>query len=95
MTLKGLPTKCPCQQVFNPVHAINCKKGGFIHMRHDDLRDLEALLLSEVCKDVAIEPQLQPLTGEILSLFTANSEDIIWISKLDFSIGRPGQRSSM
>ena len=59
----------------NLIHAMNCKKGGFIHMRHNDLRDLEACLLSEVCKDVAIEPLLLPLTGEALSLSISNYKD--------------------
>ena len=44
-------------------------------MRHNEIRDLEAKWLSEVCKDVAIEPSLQPLTGELLDLATANSAD--------------------
>lgn len=33
----------------NPCHAMDCKKGGFVHVRHDDLRKLETVLLSEVC----------------------------------------------
>ena len=44
-----------------------CKKGGFIIQRHNELRDLEADLLSMVCNDVEIEPQLQDVTGEQLS----------------------------
>ena len=44
-----------------------CKKGGFIIQRHNELRDLEADLLSMVCNGVEIEPQLQDVTGEQLS----------------------------
>ena len=44
-----------------------CKEGGFIIQRHNELRDLEADLLSMVCNDVEIEPQLQDVTGEQLS----------------------------
>ena len=44
-----------------------CKKGGFIIQRHNELRDFEADLLSMVCNDVEIEPQLQDVTGEQLS----------------------------
>ena len=40
-----------------------CKKGGFIIQRHNELRDLEADLLSMVCKDVEIKPQLQDVTA--------------------------------
>ena len=42
-----------------------CKKGGFIIQRHNELRDLEADLLSMVCNDV--EPQLEDVKGEQLS----------------------------
>ena len=31
--------------------------------------------MSEVCHNVCVEPNLQPLTGEHLSLATANRED--------------------
>ena len=37
---------------------MSCKKGGFIAIRHNDLRDLTVNLLTELCKDVNIEPQL-------------------------------------
>ena len=47
--------------------------GGFI--RHNEVRNITATLLSEVCHNVSIEPHLQPLTGEILSHYTANTED--------------------
>ena len=62
--VKGLPSHCPCGQKFNLVHAMNCKRGGFIIMRHNDIRDFEANLLAKVCNDVEIEPGLQPVTGE-------------------------------
>ena len=45
-------------------HAVSFKKGGFITIRHNDLRNLTAHLLMEVCKDVDLEPQLVPVTGE-------------------------------
>ena len=44
-------------------------------MRHNELRDITADLLQEVCSDVQVEPPLQPLSGEHLSLRTANRED--------------------
>ena len=43
-------------------------------MRHSEVRDITATLLSEVCTNVEIEPHLQPLTGEHFPLQTANSE---------------------
>ena len=33
-----------------------CKKGGFVAMHHIVLRNTEAELLPEVCKDVQMEP---------------------------------------
>ena len=54
---------------------MDCKKGGFIHARHDNVRNLEASLLSEVCNDVAIEPRLMPVTEETFELRSSNFED--------------------
>ena len=52
---------------------MSCKKGGFLSIRHNDLGDLTANMLSEVCRDVEIEPKLTPLTGEVLGSRTANT----------------------
>ena len=35
-------------------------------MRHNDIRDFEATMLSKVCTDVEVEPPLQPVANEIL-----------------------------
>ena len=61
------PSICVCGDVFNIDHAMVCRRGGFIIQRHNELRDLEADILSMVCNDVEIEPVLQELTGESLS----------------------------
>ena len=50
-------------------------RGGFTIIRHNEVRDLLANLLTEVCHDVSLEPPLQPLSGESLSLRTASVED--------------------
>ena len=44
---------------------MNCKKGGFVSMTHDEIKKFEATLLNKVCNDVEVEPPLQPVTGEI------------------------------
>ena len=44
-------------------------------MKQANSRDVTASLLTEVCHNVAVEPILQPLSGELLSLRTANSTD--------------------
>ena len=39
---------------------------AFVSERHNDLRDFTGNLLTEVCRNVYIEPPLQALTGELL-----------------------------
>ena len=73
--ISNLPSSCPCGKQFNPTHAMDCKKGGFIQARHDNVRNLEGSLLSEVCNDVAIEPRLMPVTEETFELRSSNIED--------------------
>ena len=41
-------------------------------MRHNNIRDFEAKLLKEVCRDVRIEPELMPIGAETLSRNTAD-----------------------
>ena len=74
LPLPRLPAKCVCDASFNVEHALTCKKGGFVTIRHNEVRDFTAELLSEVCNDVAVEPLLTPLTGETFSYKTANTD---------------------
>ena len=74
--IKGLPSKCPCGQRFDITHAMNCKLGGFVIMRHNGIRDFEANLLKKVCNDVEIEPPLQPLTNEHLERGSINTDSV-------------------
>jgi len=71
----GLPARCVCGQSFTVDHAMNCATGGFPTLRHNELRDFTAAAMSEVCHNVAIEPVLQPLSGEAFHYATANVED--------------------
>ena len=71
--LDGLPMQCTCGTPFNANHAMVCKKGGFVCMRHDEVRDLTTQMLREVCRDVTVEPQLLPLEGERLTYRTSNA----------------------
>ncbi len=54
-------------------HALNCPRGGFPSIRHNEIRDITADLLSEACHSVGIN--LQPVTEEQLTHRTANRED--------------------
>lgn len=49
-------------------------------MRHNHIRDLEAELMKEVCKDVRIEPELLPLDTDII-----NNGNIAEKARLDVS----------
>ena len=64
-----------CGDKFSVEHALSCPKGGFPSIRHNQIRDLTANLLTEVCSDVCIEPVLQPITGEVLAYATANTQN--------------------
>ena len=62
--LSRLPTQCICGTQYDVQHALSCKKGGFITLRHNHIRNLTAELLSQVTNDMKIEPVLQSLTAE-------------------------------
>ena len=64
---------CVCGSTFTVEHALSCLKGGFPSIRHNELRDFTASVLTEVCNDVLVEPPLQPLSGEELTLTGASA----------------------
>ena len=49
---------------FDLNHAMNCKRGGFVIVRHNNVRDFEANLLKTMHNDVEIEPALQEIMNE-------------------------------
>ena len=61
---KHLPSTCPYGKRFVVDLAVSCMKGGFVHRRHDEVHDLFATLLKNVCHDVEVELHLQTLTAE-------------------------------
>ena len=71
--ITNLPTTCACGAKFDIQHCMSCKKGGFINVRHNHVRDLTAKMLADVCKDVSTEPALIPLTGETMKYRTAKT----------------------
>lgn len=70
-----LPANCPCGMAFTTEHALSCARGGFPSIRHNEIRDTTAHLLSQVCSGVGVEPHLQSLSGEQLKYQTANTDD--------------------
>ena len=59
--IPNTPHFCGCGSRNNVDHTLICAKGGYVSMRHNALRDLNAELQQEVCRDVVIEPRLLPL----------------------------------
>ena len=72
-SIPRLPSECACGYKFDLSHALSCKKGGFIAIRHNEVRDITALLLSEVCKHVRKEAMLMELNGECLQERSAST----------------------
>ena len=65
--LKGLPATCPFVQKYDTTHALDCKKGGFVTICHNNIRDYETNLLAKIHTDVETEPRIQPIEGEIVN----------------------------
>ena len=84
LPLQDLPSTCACRELFNVSHALSCKKAGFVARRHDGVRNLLTSLLSKKCKNVQVEPHLQPLDNEVMNLkSTTTSSD----ARLDVKAG--------
>ena len=80
---RDLPSTCACGEPFNVSHALSCKKGEFVAQCHDGVRNLLTSLLSKVCKNVQVEPHLQPLDNEVMNLRSATISD----ARLDVMAG--------
>ena len=63
---KNLPQKCACGAANSLTHCLDCKLGGFVTMRHNEVRNVFAKLLNKAgCKSVEVEQQLLPVEGEL------------------------------
>ena len=73
----GLPSICACGKANGVDHALSCPRGGFIIKRHNEIRDVTAPLLKDFASAVEIEPNMQPLTEEVMMDMesSANIED--------------------
>ena len=70
-----LPTNCVCGASLTIEHALSYTRGGFHTLRHNDIQNLTANMLAEVCHEVGTEPHLQPLNGEHLVKAIAISDN--------------------
>ena len=59
--IKDMPTFCACGNRNNIEHSLTCKRGSFVSMRHNAVRDTEAAIMREVSEDVIVEPMLIPV----------------------------------
>ena len=59
-----MPSHCSDGEPFTVEHALSCSHGGYVSLRHNEVRDLLTDLLSDTCKIVTAEPHLQPVCGE-------------------------------
>ena len=62
--LSNIPRSCNCGTPFSIDHAMICHMGGIPTIRHNEICDMTANLLTEICHNVATEPLLQPLTAQ-------------------------------
>ena len=87
------PANCVCGTSFSVEHALSCPKGGLPLIRHNEIRDLTAKLLTEVCSQVATEPELQLVPPEGLTLSTAKEGARLDIAMSGFCLFGVGSQS--
>ena len=64
-----------CGSSFSIDLYLNCHQGGFTISHYNNIHDLTARLLGELCHQVMTEPILQSLSGESLWSSSANTSD--------------------
>ena len=74
---------CSCSAKYDLQHSLLCKKGGFITLRHNHLRNITANLIDQVCHNVQVETALQILTGKT---FNSRSTNVRVEARLDISV---------
>ena len=73
--LHRTPSHCACGSVFSVGHALFCPKSGLPSLQHNEISDLTARLLTEVCHQVQVELVLQPVSDPgSFALSTANTQ---------------------
>ena len=84
--IKDIASVCACGDKNNVNHTLICKKGGFVSLRHNNLRYVTADILRShsICKDVQVEPVLLPVTGEHLTAGTVTGEARLDVSARNF-----------
>ena len=68
-------TVCVTGKKFALFHALGCPHGAFPIIRHNEVRDLTASLMMEVCHDVQVKSHLHALSGEVIHHCSAVLDD--------------------
>ena len=69
--LSNVPTTWAYYSKYDFQDNMTCKKGRLVSLGHNDIRDLTAKILREICNDIKLETNLIPLTGERLQYRSA------------------------
>ena len=64
--IPGRSQTCVCGEINTQDHSLICKKGGFVSIRHNTIRDTTASLLEKVAYGVETEPRLLPVGNRTL-----------------------------
>ena len=76
--LARTPAHCSCETIFSEDHALSCPKGGLPSLHHNEIRDLTASLLTDMCHQVQVEPELQAVSNpDNFSVSTANIQEVL------------------
>ena len=86
--LERLPGACSCGASFHTTHALSCPTGGLPSIRHNEIRDVLANILTEVCSDVAVEPEIPSNGGNVIRTDGADSSKRLEIRARGFWGGR-------
>ena len=74
--LPDIPLTCACGKRNDVDHSLICNLGGYVHLRHNNVRDLVAQFLTDSkCRDVVVEPRLMPVHPENFKVGTNTSPE--------------------
>ena len=86
--IKNAPRLCVCGDAISVDHLLICKCGRYVSLRHDSLRNLFAEILALAgCKDIVVEPHLQPIKGTQLPKGSSKENGarlVDWMLALEF-----------
>ena len=69
------PTHCACGFSFSVKHCLPGPKSGLPSIQHTEIGDFTAGLLTEICPDISVEPELQPISTETFRNLSSNTQD--------------------